>query len=159
MKHLWAPWRMPYIQGKKKMGCILCDKSKGKKDKANLILYRGEVGFVMMNLYPYNNGHLMVSPYQHASSLEDLGEPILHGLMLLLKQSVIVLKKSSKPEGINVGLNLGRAAGAGIDDHLHFHLVPRWGGDTNFMTVTSETRVVPEALEETYRRLKSHFKS
>ncbi len=162
MEHLWAPWRMPYILGEKgppaDVGCILCDKPKEKKDKANLILYRGEMGFVMMNLYPYNNGHLMVCPYQHAASLEALDEPVLQSLMLLLKKSEIALKKSSKPDGINIGLNLGRAAGAGIEQHLHFHLVPRWGGDTNFMAVTSNTRVVPEGLEATYKRLKPYFK-
>ncbi len=158
MNRLWAPWRMPYIMGEKGMGCILCQKPKERKDKANLILYRGKEAFVMMNLYPYNNGHLMVCPYQHARSLEELEEPTLQYLMLLLKKSVVVLRESSKPDGINVGLNLGKAAGAGIDDHLHFHLVPRWGGDTNFMTVVSESRVVPESLAATYRRLKPYFK-
>ncbi len=158
MKHLWAPWRMPYILGEKDVDCILCTKPKEKKDKANFILFRGPLGFVMMNLYPYNNGHLMVSPYQHTSSLEELDEPTLTYLMFLMKKSVVALKKSSKPDGINVGLNLGRAAGAGIDQHLHFHIVPRWNGDTNFMTITSRTRVVPESLENTYRRLKPYFR-
>jgi ATP adenylyltransferase len=150
---------MPYIlSDKKDVGCILCEKPKQKKDKANLILYRGKLGFVIMNLYPYNNGHLMVCPYQHAASLEELDPPALQYLMELLTQSLVVLRKSSKPEGINIGLNVGRAAGAGIDQHLHFHLVPRWGGDTNFMAVTSDTRVVPEGLESTYKRLKPYFK-
>ncbi len=157
MKQLWAPWRIPYIKSQKETGCILCDKPKEKRDRANLILHRAQEGFVMMNLYPYNNGHLMVSPYQHASSLEELPGNVLGELMLLIEKSVVALRKSSKPDGINVGLNLGSAAGAGIADHLHFHLVPRWGGDTNFMTVTSEVRVIPEALKETYRRLKPYF--
>jgi len=157
MKHLWAPWRMPYIKGEKHVGCILCSKPKDTNDEENLILYRGEAGFVMMNLYPYNNGHLMISPYQHAASLEELPDETLSALILLMKKSIIVLREAFKPNGINAGLNLGSAAGAGIDDHMHFHIVPRWGGDTNFMTVVSDVRVVPESLEETYQELKPYF--
>jgi len=160
MNQLWAPWRMPYIMSNKESqtGCLLCNKPKQKKDKANLILHRGKEGFVMMNLYPYNNGHLMVCPYQHTASLSGLSQSALWGLIDLVQKSEMILQQSSKPDGINVGLNLGRAAGAGIADHLHFHLVPRWNGDTNFMTVASEVRVLPESLDATYRRLKPFFK-
>ncbi|MFQ5580471.1 MAG: HIT domain-containing protein [Nitrospiria bacterium] len=158
MKRLWAPWRITYIRGEKPLGCILCDKPTQKKDKANLILLKGRHGFVMMNLYPYSNGHLMVSPYKHADTLEDLSNEVLKDLMQMVKQSLAALRKAFQPEGVNVGLNLGKAAGAGIDDHLHFHVVPRWEGDTNFMTVLSESRVIPEELAETYRHLKPYFK-
>lgn len=158
MKQLWAPWRIDYITGKKPAGCILCDKPKEKKDRANLILHRGKHGFIMMNLYPYNNGHLMVTPYEHVNTLEALSDDVLKNLMQLTRKSLAALRKSFRPEGANVGLNLGKAAGAGIEDHLHFHVLPRWVGDTNFMTSVSETRVIPEDLEETYRQLKPHFK-
>jgi ATP adenylyltransferase len=158
MNQLWAPWRIAYIRGEKTLGCILCDKPKQKKDKANLILLKGKTGFVMMNRYPYNNGHLMVSPYKHADTLEDLSNEVLKDLMQLVKRSLAALRKAFQPEGVNVGLNLGKAAGAGIADHLHFHVVPRWKGDTNFMTVLSDSRVIPEDLDETYRHLKPHFK-
>jgi ATP adenylyltransferase len=158
MKHLWAPWRLPYIMGEKEMGCILCDKPKEKKDRTNLILHRGEHAFIILNLYPYNNGHLMVCPYLHVSSLAELPETILNNLIALVKKSEIVLQKSSKPNGINIGLNLGKAAGAGIADHLHFHLIPRWEGDTNFMTVASQVRVIPEDINDTYQRLKPYFR-
>jgi len=158
MNRLWAPWRIKYIRGDKPLGCILCDKPKQKKDKTNLILLKGKTGFVMMNLYPYNNGHLMVCPYKHTDTLEDLSNEVLKDLMKMVKQSLAALRKAFQPEGVNVGLNLGKAAGAGIEDHLHFHVVPRWEGDTNFMTVLSESRVIPEDLSETYRHLKPHFK-
>jgi len=157
MQRMWAPWRMGYIKAEKSIYCVLCAKAKEKRDRVNLILARGEFGFVMMNLYPYGSGHLMVSPYQHVDSLEALPDEVLHHLIDLTKQSIAVLKKTFKPEGINVGLNMGKAAGAGIDDHIHFHIVPRWGGDTNFMTVVSDIRVIPEDLYETYRQLKPHF--
>lgn len=158
MKHLWAPWRIDYIKGEKTPGCILCDKPGEKKDRDNLILARGKHAFVMMNLYPYNNGHLMVSPYLHVNSLEALSDTITTEMMRLMKKSLAVLRKTHKPDGFNMGLNLGKAAGAGIEEHLHFHIVPRWGGDTNFMTVTPEVRVIPEDIQETYRQLKRHFK-
>lgn len=158
MKQLWAPWRIGYIRGEKPLGCILCDKAKEDRDTENLILYRGEHGFVIMNLYPYNSGHLMVCPYEHVNTLEDLSDTVTNNLMQLLKQGLAALRESFQPEGHNVGLNLGKAAGAGIDDHVHFHLVPRWGGDTNFMTVVSGNRVIPEDIHETYRLLKPRFR-
>lgn len=140
------------------MGCILCDKPKEKNDQANLILQRGVDCFVMMNLYPYNNGHLMVSPYRHVDTLEALSDEVLSNLMLTVKTSLVALRESFSPEGANVGLNLGKAGGAGIDDHIHFHVVPRWEGDTNFITVVGENRVIPEDIEATYGLLKPHFK-
>lgn len=158
MRQLWAPWRIDYIKGEKPAGCILCDKPKEKKDRANLILHRGKHGFVMMNLYPYNNGHLMVVPYEHVNTLETLSDEVLKNLMQMTKKSLAAMRKSFRPEGANVGLNLGKAAGAGIEDHLHFHILPRWVGDTNFMTSIAEIRVIPEDLEETYKQLKPHFK-
>ena len=139
------------------MGCILCDKPKEKRDKANHILHHGTHGFVMMNLYPYNNGHLMVSPYAHVDTLEALPNAVLVDLMRMIKLSLAALRQAFSPEGVNIGLNLGKAAGAGIDDHLHFHVVPRWTGDTNFMTVVSESRVIPEDIDATYRLLKPYF--
>ncbi len=157
MKQIWAPGRIDYIRGEKPLGCILCDKPKEKRDAENLILQRGEHGFVMMNLYPYNSGHLMVCPYAHVDTLEGMSDAISANLMLLLQGALAALRKAFQPEGSNVGLNLGKAAGAGIDDHLHFHIVPRWIGDTNFMTVVSDSRVIPEDIGETYRLLKPHF--
>ena len=158
LKQIWAPWRMGYIGGPKASGCILCDKPKAKRDRTNHILKRGVHGFVMLNLYPYSNGHLMVSPYAHGSELESLPADVLGHLMDLVRESIVVLKKVYKPEGINVGLNLGRAAGAGIADHLHFHIVPRWVGDTNFMSVVGGVRVIPEGVDATFRLLKPHFR-
>ncbi len=157
MKQIWAPGRIDYIRGEKPLGCILCDKPKEDRDQENLILHRGKHGFVLLNLYPYNSGHLMVCPYQHVDTLEELSDEIAANLMQILKTSLAALRKAFQPEGHNIGLNLGKAGGAGIDDHLHFHLVPRWAGDTNFMTVVSESRVIPEDIGETYRLLKLHF--
>jgi ATP adenylyltransferase len=158
MNQMWAPWRIDYIKGPKPEGCILCDKVAAKKDRAHLILKRGEHGFTLLNLYPYSNGHLMVAPYAHGNALEALPDGVVGKLMEMVEESIVILKKAYKPEGINVGLNLGRAAGAGIDDHLHFHIVPRWVGDTNFMSVVSGVRVIPESLDNTFRLLKPHYR-
>ncbi len=157
MKRLWAPWRIDYILGEKPLGCILCDKPKEKRDAENHILKYGKHGFVIMNLYPYNNGHLMVCPYEHVNTLEDLSDEILSGLMLMIKGTLAALRVAFSPEGTNVGLNLGKAGGAGIDDHVHFHVVPRWEGDTNFMTVVGDHRVIPQDIDETYKLLKPYF--
>jgi len=157
MKQLWAPWRIDYIRGEKPMACILCEKPNSKQDEVNHILHRGAEGFIMMNLYPYNNGHLMVSPYAHVNTLEALSDATTTNLMGMIKASLSALQKAFSPEGANIGLNLGKAAGAGIDDHLHFHVVPRWVGDTNFMTVVGDHRVIPEDINETYRLLKPYF--
>lgn len=153
MKRLWAPWRMEYIISEGTKGCLFCAKVKEDKDRQNYILYRGQTGFIMLNLYPYNNGHLMIAPYQHVASLEDLDEDTLTELMLLLNKSLRLLRRALNPHGFNVGINLSRAAGAGIEDHVHIHVVPRWEGDTNFMPVLGETRVMPELLDETYEKL------
>jgi len=136
-------------------GCVLCAKQASDDDAANYVLYRGERAYIILNLYPYNNGHLMVVPYEHVASLEDLDAATLTELMALTKQGLAALRKAMDPDGFNVGVNLGRAAGAGIHDHVHIHIVPRWEGDTNFMPVLGETRVIPQMLGETYTQLLS----
>jgi ATP adenylyltransferase len=156
MKYLWAPWRMNYILGEKKKGCFFCKKLKEKKNPKNLILYQGEYVFVIMNRYPYANGHLMVVPKRHSLDLEQLEDGELKELFDLLKVSVKVLKRSLRPHGFNIGMNIGKAGGAG-EDHLHLHIVPRWKGDTNFMPVLGEAKIIPEYLERTYQRLHSAF--
>lgn len=158
MDYLWAPWRMTYIKSNKSDVCIFCEKVKENQDAANFILSRGEHTFVMLNAYPYNNGHLLISPYEHAASLEGLPEPTLLDLMRQTQRSMAALRAVLHPEGMNIGINVGKAAGAGIDSHVHLHIVPRWGGDTNFMPVASEVRVIPQLLDETYRELAPYFK-
>ena len=155
MKILWAPWRMEYIVGNREEGCLFCSKLKRGDDRGNLILYRGERSFMILNRYPFTNGHLMVVPNRHVSSLEELNERETLELMASLKKSLLVLRRALKPDGFNVGMNLGREAGAGIAAHVHFHVVPRWNGDTNFMPVLFDTRVIPEFLEKTYEKLLS----
>ncbi len=159
MKFLFAPWRIEYILAPKAKGCFLCDLPKQGKDEENLILYRGETCFVIMNNYPYNPGHLMVAPYRHLGNLEDLSEQESLELMLITQKMLSLLKKVMKPEGFNLGFNLGKVAGAGVEDHLHLHIVPRWSGDTNFMPVLSDTKVIPQALRDTYRALKEELSS
>lgn len=157
MKQIWAPWRVGYIEMEKPKGCIFCDKPKEDKDESNYILYRGKKNFVMMNLYPYNPGHLMVAPYRHVANLEDLTKPELHEHIELVSLSIKALKQASNPPGFNLGMNLGRVAGAGIDDHIHTHIVPRWAGDTNFMPVISGDKVISRAMDETYRKVREGF--
>ncbi len=156
MKYLWAPWRMNYILGGKKGGCFFCRELKEKRQKKNLILCQGEYVFVVMNKYPYNNGHLMIVPKRHCLDLEDLDSCELKELFELLKTSARALKRALRPHGLNIGMNIGKAGGAG-EDHLHLHIVPRWEGDTNFMPVMSETKIIPEYLEETYQKLRDAF--
>jgi ATP adenylyltransferase len=139
-------------------GCIFCVKPKEKRDRENYILFRGEHSFVMLNIYPYNNGHLLVSPYLHAGELSRLSRPVLADLMETVKKSAAVLEAAVFPDGFNIGLNLGKTAGAGIENHLHVHIVPRWAGDTNYMPVLAETRVIPEHLNATYDGLLPHFR-
>ncbi|NOY79298.1 MAG: HIT domain-containing protein [Calditrichaeota bacterium] len=162
MKYLWAPWRLQYIQNtnaEKGEGCIFCTipKDPPANDQRNLLLFRGEKAFVMLNKFPYNNGHLLIIPYRHLADFENLdGEEKLE-MMDLIEKSVRALKAAFHPQGFNVGMNLGRVAGAGIDDHLHFHVVPRWNGDTNFMPVLGQTKVISSSLEDTLLALKTYF--
>jgi len=158
MKILWAPWRAKFVKKKKHKICIFCSKIKSKNDTKNLVLYRGKYSFVMLNLYPYTNGHLMVAPYKHVSKLELMSKDEIYELFDLVSKMVKVLKKTHKIDGSNIGINLGRAAGAGIEEHLHIHIVPRWFGDTNFMSVVSDTKVISESLEETYKVLKNEIR-
>lgn len=155
MDRLWSPWRMEYIEAAKAEpeGCVFCDLPAKGDDAATYILRRGEHGFVLLNSFPYNPGHVMVAPFRHTGALEDLDPAELLDLDRLVQDSIRALREEMAPHGFNVGMNLGRVAGAGIPDHLHWHVVPRWGGDTNFMPVVGQTRVLPELLEETYRRL------
>ncbi len=153
MKVLWAPWRMEYILSPKGPECLFCIKPAEQEDRENLILYRGGRAYVIMNKYPYNNGHLMVVPYAHSSSFDGLPDADLFDIMKLARFSIDCLTKAFHPEGFNVGVNIGEAAGAGIEEHLHMHIVPRWAGDLNFMTVTGEIRVIPEHILDTYDKL------
>ena len=156
MEHLWAPWRIGYILREKETGCFLCRKPQSADDAKNHILIRDRTCFALMNAYPYNAGHLMVAPYKHTSELDDLTEEELADLMKLTRRCKTVLTRALKPDGFNVGINLGQVAGAGILDHVHIHIVLRWNGDTNFMTVTANVRVVPQALDDMYATLLKH---
>jgi ATP adenylyltransferase len=161
-ERLWSPWRMTYIRGgdsDQPGGCLFCDlPAAGQdQDEANHLLARGQVSFVLLNAFPYNPGHLMVAPYRHLGEYEALTAQELAEIMGLVGQAIRALGQDSSPHGFNLGMNLGQVAGAGIADHLHLHLVPRWGGDTNFMPVVGQTKVLPELLAETYQRLRPHF--
>ena len=159
MKVLWAPWRMEYIlSGKEEAGCIFCPGDNRSQDQARLILFVGSLTLVIMNRFPYINGHLLVAPVRHVPDLESLTEKETLDLLLMVRRSIEVLKKVMRPEGFNVGLNLGSVAGAGVEAHLHFHIVPRWNGDTNYMSVLGEVRVIPEHIVETYGKLLPHFR-
>jgi ATP adenylyltransferase len=157
MKFIWAPWRIQYILQQKPEGCILCDNPKQNNDAGTYILYRGKKNFIMLNLYPYNPGHLLVSPYRHVRSPEELTDEERNEHYRLVTRSVTVLRQVLDVDGFNLGANLGRVAGAGIDDHFHSHIIPRWQGDTNFITVMDDVRVVPQAINETYENLKGKF--
>jgi ATP adenylyltransferase len=148
---------MRYIMNSKPEGCIFCEKPAAEDDAANHIVWRGESAFVMLNAYPYNNGHLLVSPYEHIADLEAVPHDTLSEIMELCQDSIRVLKKDFNPEGVNLGANLGAAAGAGVKDHLHFHVVPRWLGDTNFMPVVADVRVIPQSLDHAYTILREGF--
>lgn len=159
MKVLWAPWRMAYIKrSRKPAACIFCSKARANRDAANLLLHRGRHGFVMMNLFPYNSGHLMVAPYAHVGSLEALSAESTLDLVQLTTLSLRALRAELRPEGFNVGINLGKVSGAGIEAHVHVHIVPRWSGDTNFMPLFAETRVIPEHLRATCLKLRARFR-
>lgn len=157
MERLWSPWRNAYVSGSgESKACVFCD-ALVHPDAAPLVLFRGDACFVILNLYPYNNGHLMVVPNRHVATLALTTPAELSELMMLTQRAEIALTEAYRPQGINVGMNLGRPAGAGVVDHLHVHLVPRWTGDTNFMSVVGEVRVLPEDLEQTAGRLRPIF--
>jgi ATP adenylyltransferase len=154
MDHIWSPWRMKYIMNHEhKDGCIFCDALNCADGVENLVAYRGNKSFIILNRYPYTNGHLMVVPNDHKPSLEFLDVETCNEIMVLLNLSVKVLRTVYNPEGFNIGTNIGDVAGAGVASHVHFHIVPRWGGDTNFITTTGNVRVLPEELSQTYERI------
>lgn len=159
MDRIWAPWRIGYITADKPAGCVFCVGDGDAGDRDRLILYRSTFSFIIMNLYPYTNGHLMVIPYRHTSALDDLDDAELLDFMQTLRLARRCLELAFSPQGFNIGMNLGHAAGAGVEEHLHFHVVPRWHGDTNFMTVTADLRVIPEAMQATYDNLATVFAS
>ena len=154
MEHIWAPWRIEYIRSEKDDGCIFCDKLKENNDEKNYILFRGKDNFIILNLYPYNPGHIMVVPYRHLSNLDDLTNEELFEHNDLVRRSCRALREAYKPEGFNIGMNLGRVAGAGVEDHIHTHVIPRWNGDTSFVTIVSDIRFLPHAMDATYKELK-----
>lgn len=154
MKTLWAPWRIKYILDNKEEGCIFC---KAISEQDDLTLYKGKIAMVVMNKFPYINGHLLVAPNRHISMLDQLSKTEMGELLLTVEKSIEILKKVMNPEGFNIGMNLGKVAGAGVEDHLHFHIVPRWVGDTNAFTVFADVRVIPEHLKATFKKLKPHF--
>ena len=159
MDYLWSPWRYKYVsQCGAPTGCIFCEKSAAHKDEENLIVHRGRLNFVLLNLFPYTNGHLMVAPYEHVASLEEASEETLVEMMQLVRLASGRLRAVYRPQGMNIGMNLGECAGAGIAGHIHMHLLPRWTGDSNFMTTVGETRVIPEDLSVTYSKLAEAFK-
>jgi ATP adenylyltransferase len=163
MERLFAPWRMSYITADatdsvtsgpaSKKPCIFCDKPRQGKDAENLIVYHGSTAFVLLNLFPYNNGHMMVAPYLHTAQISDLSDDCLLEVVVLIKRCEAALRIAYGPQGYNIGMNLGQIAGAGIADHLHMHIVPRWSGDTNFMPVIGETKVLPDSLSGSYDKI------
>ena len=161
MQYLWSPWRMAYLRNENPSGnatgCIFCDKPAEDRDAENLIVHRGRLAFVMLNRYPYNNGHMLVVPYDHVATIEALATPTLTELMLLANQALAALRGMYDPQAFNLGVNIGAAAGAGIASHVHMHVVPRWAADSNFMTIVASTRVIPEDLQDTYRLALQHW--
>ncbi len=160
-KRLWAPWRMEYVKqdDPPEDECIFCAKPKAGDDEGSYIVCRGQLAYVILNAYPYNNGHLMVSPYDHVNSLEGLDQSTIAEMMQLASRSTGVLGLTYSPEGFNIGINQGKVAGAGMEHHLHLHVVPRWAADTNFMPVLADTRVLPQHLSESYQEIKAGFET
>ncbi|MCF8068433.1 MAG: HIT domain-containing protein [Desulfobacterales bacterium] len=154
MKTMWAPWRIDYILGDKEPGCVFCN---AVTTHDALTLFKGDISMVVMNKYPYINGHLLVAPVRHIASLDELDGNEMKTLMMTIEKAVGIIKESMKPDGFNVGLNLGKVAGAGVEEHLHFHIVPRWYGDVNALSVFADVRVIPEHLKETFNNLKPYF--
>jgi ATP adenylyltransferase len=162
VERLWTPWRRAFVQSaadNTTAGCFLCSHAADNADRANLVVHRAEHVYVLMNLYPYNSGHLMIAPYAHTGDLAALDRTTASELMHVSQQAVCVLQAEYQPHGFNIGMNLGRVAGAGVPDHLHVHVVPRWNGDTNFMPITADTKVLPESLQQTYDRLEPRFRA
>jgi ATP adenylyltransferase len=162
VERLWTPWRRAFIESAaddSAPGCFLCTHAASHDDRANLVLQRAARVYVLMNLYPYNSGHLMIAPYEHTGDLAGLDAVTAAELMHVTQRAVGVLTDEYRPHAFNVGMNLGRVAGAGVPDHLHIHVVPRWNGDTNFMPITANTKVLPESLDQTYDRLEPRFRS
>jgi len=160
MDIIWAPWRMKYIRYealRKSKECFICTGFRSTSIEENLVLYRDPMVIVLMNKYPYNTGHLLVAPVSHVPSIEELSEEELCKLFKTVQRTIQLLRQALRPDGFNIGINLGRVAGAGLEDHVHVHIVPRWNGDTNFMPVIADTKVIPEALKDTYRRLREHI--
>ena len=159
MKQLWAPWRMEYVKSEKSDKCIFCSLPKANEDTKNYILHRGQSAFIIMNIFPYNSAHVMVSPFRHIGCLTAQNGDENKEMNSLTLRAIEILRAVINPEGFNVGYNIGKAAGAGYDEHIHCHIVPRWTGDTNFMPVLGETKVHPEHLKTTYKKLLPHFKT
>jgi ATP adenylyltransferase len=159
MESMWSPWRMKYITNYENPGkCVFCTAPEMKDGPENLIVHRGKLAYVILNRFPYTSSHVMVVPFEHHPSLDALTQEIRAEMMELVNETIKVMRKVYKPQGFNVGINLGVAAGAGIAEHMHIHIVPRWNGDTNFMSTVGETRVLPEDLETTYNRLAQAWK-
>jgi ATP adenylyltransferase len=156
-KHLWAPWKMEYIKNKDASQKIFSSKPNETEDKGNFILYRGESCYIIMNYYPYNNGHLMIVPYEESDSVENLADETLTEIMQLTKKTMKILRENLQCHGFNFGANIGKGSGASIEGHLHFHIVPRWTSDTSFMPVVGSTKVVAQGLHDTYDQLKPFF--
>jgi ATP adenylyltransferase len=158
MDRLWSPWRYRYVStAEESSGCIFCDKPRAGDDRAQLIIHRAKLNFVLLNLYPYTSGHMMVAPYAHVGTLEDAAQETLEEMMLLTQRAQRHLRELYRAPGFNVGMNIGSCAGAGVVGHIHMHVLPRWAGDANFMTTIGETRVIPESLEAAYERLAAAF--
>ena len=157
-QRIWAPWRLRYVKNAKKSDeCVFCAKPGAGDDRANLIVHRGERCFVILNLFPYTNGHLMVAPFDHIARLQDVEPDVTAEMIGLAQQAMRRMDEVYDPEGFNVGMNQGRVAGAGVDGHIHLHVVPRWAGDNNYMPVLADTRVMPQSLEESYDALEGGF--
>lgn len=155
---IWAPWRLRYVKNaNKEKGCIFCVKPAQGDDRETLIVHRGERCFVILNLFPYTNGHLMVAPYDHVGALQEIPAEVTAEMMALAQRAMTVLEDVYEPEGFNVGINQGRVAGAGVEGHIHLHVVPRWAGDNNYMPVVADTRVMPQTLQESYDALRGGF--
>ena len=158
MDYLWTPWRYRYVtEAASEPGCVFCRIVESTDDEANLVVYRGERNFVVLNRYPYTSGHAMVLPFQHSATLEALDEDTAGEMMRLTRRLETAIRKLYRPEGVNIGMNIGKAAGAGVADHIHMHVLPRWTADSNFAAVIGETRVLPENLSETWKRLRGEF--